>query len=508
MIAVRNEGVAGCYAPVAVAALPTTVAGPDARGRSSERLRLLRELGARAVPSWAALETGADGRTQLVIVERAERGAFDDAEIADWIRDARRMAALDHPSVARVRDVVIREGEVLVVSDFVDGVTWRDYSASAPLESALRVALDVLAGLSALHGLRDGRKTPPPLIHGALGPDEVVVGLDGVARVVGASRPQSASAAQAGASCAHLAPEVLLEDDSADARADVYSVGVLLWEAIARRPFLPDMQPSAIVSTLLSGRAPAVTVPPDAPWAEAVAAIVQRALSADPEKRFPSAAAMAAEVRRAGGARVTATSRIAGAVREAFGEGIRARRADLERGEVRASDVSIRGARPVRPPPEAAPQAAHDAQTVPPPAPNAPTVPPPALPGPPDAPEMDLPFVPPFATPAPRRRGPLGVAIAATAVVVVALGAWWAASRGPDTRSAAPANTMPATATAAATVPRPAPPPAVDSAPSAPEPASAPSPPPAVEPAPAKPALHAPPPPRPRARRGYDPQGI
>src|ERR1019366_6560547 len=285
---------------VAVAALSTPDPKADARGeRPAERLRLLRPLGAPSVPAWAALDASVEGSERLVVADRARRRVFDDADIADWIRDARRLEALDHPNVARVRDVIIRSDEVLVVSEYVDGVRWSELAVAAPpppLETALRVLVDVLAGLNALHNLRDARREPLRLFHGALTPETLVVGLDGVTRLVGAARPRGA-AARAGGS-AYLAPEVLLEDDTADARADTYGVGVMLWEALSGAPFLPDLQPAAIVTHLLSGRAPPVTVPASLPWAAPLADVVKRAMSADPGKRFGSASAMAAELRR------------------------------------------------------------------------------------------------------------------------------------------------------------------------------------------------------------------
>ncbi len=333
-----------------MAALPTPDPRPDARAQASDdRLRLLRELGAQAVPAWAAIESLADASTRLVVVERAERKAFDDGEIADWIRDARRLSALDHPNVARVRDVIIRSGEILVVSEFVDGVRWREFATTTTLETALRVFVDALTGLSALHNMRDARDAKRQvfkLVHGGLTPDCVVVGLDGIARVVGASRPRSATARLAGTGSAYLAPEVLLEDDAVDARADVYSVGVMLWEALSQRRFLPNMQPSAIVTQLLSGRVPGVTLPEGSPWAAPLADVVTRALSADPEKRFSSAAAMAADLRRIGALKLPLALRVAAGVRATFGKAISARRAELERGEVDANKGPLRGSKP------------------------------------------------------------------------------------------------------------------------------------------------------------------
>jgi serine/threonine protein kinase len=305
---------------------------------------MLRELGSRPASTWAALESIADGRTQLVVVERAARGGSGaDPEIADWVRDAKRLATLEHPNVARVRDVVIRSDEVIVATEFVDGVTWAQLSTATPppsLEVALRVLVDVLTGLAAVHNLRDAARVPLKLVHGALTPRCVIVGVDGVSRVVGAARLHSPTALRQGRESAHLAPEVLLADDSADARADTYSVGVMLWEALTGRPLFPNMQPSAIVTHLLSGRVPRATAPDGLPWAAPLVDVAARALSPDPQKRFESASAMAAELRRVAGTRLPAPVRAAALVRATFGDRIQARRDALERGETHSNHVS------------------------------------------------------------------------------------------------------------------------------------------------------------------------
>ncbi len=452
------------------------------------------------MPAWAALDSRAAEGARLVVVERVERDAFEDGEIADWIRDARRLSALEHPNVARVRDVVIRRSDVLVVSEFVDGVRWTEFAASAPLETALRVLVDALTGLSAIHNLRDPgdpKRQLFKLVHSGLTPDCIVVGLDGVSRVVGASRPRSATARLAGSGSAYLAPEVLLEDESADARADIYSVGVLLWEALSRKRFLPGMQPSAIVTQLLGGRVPAVTIPAASPWAAPLADVVMRALSADPEKRFSSAAAMSAEVRRIGALKLPLAIRLAAGVREAFGDTAKARREELERGEIRPSAISLRSSRP--PVEEISidetdevPEASQSASTVPPPmAPDegaegavpAPIaippldLPPPAIVAPPapaaDAAQSTVPSVatpqaPPAAVasplgdadanatitaapfalatsampappqaPAGRPKGILRIVAGAIAVLGIGGATFWVASRGPATHPAA-----------------------------------------------------------------------
>lgn len=363
---------------------------PDARGSpSAERFRLLRELRSKAVRAWAALESLAGGGTRLVVVERVARGAtFSDQAIAEWVRDAKRLAALEHPNVARVRDVVIRGDEVLVASEFVDGVRWSELAAAEPappLEVGIRVLVDVLSGLSAIHNLRDAQRQPLKLIHGELTPEHVVVGADGVARVVSACRARANAAQRPPAAARYLAPEVLLADESADARADVYGVGVMLWETLTGRLLFEGLSPSMIVTHLLSGRVPRAAVPEDAPWAAPLVDVVARALSADPAQRFASATAFAAEVRRVAGVKLPSAPRVAAAVRTTFGEVIRERREALERGDLPAGrEVSSVDERPADSiDVEVEPEPASRAPTPVPLPPTASTKPPPPLPAPP-----------------------------------------------------------------------------------------------------------------------------
>ncbi|HEX3343662.1 MAG TPA: hypothetical protein VHS09_03775, partial [Polyangiaceae bacterium] len=83
--------------------------------------------------------------------------------------------------MARVRDVVIRGEEVFVAGEFVDGVRWSELVGGprrVSLEISLRVLVDVLSGLSAVHNLRDAKREPLKLVHGELTPECVVVGID------------------------------------------------------------------------------------------------------------------------------------------------------------------------------------------------------------------------------------------------------------------------------------------------------------------------------------------
>jgi serine/threonine-protein kinase len=548
------------------------VTSPEGRESApSERFRWLRELGSHALPAWAVLEASsgpsisavprAGAGTRLVVVQRAMRARFDDAELADWVRAARRVATLQHPNVARIRDAVIRKDDVLVVGDYVDGVRWSELAArGTPLAVALRVFVDILSGLGAIHALRDAAKQPLKLVHGALSPDAVIVGADGSARIVDCVRPAGALRGRSSEGSAYRAPEVLLGDATADQRADVYSAGVMLWEALSGARLFDGAQPSTIVTTLLSGRVPRATTPRDAPWAAALEGTIARALSAEPDKRFPSASEMAAEIRRIVGSRLGAAARVASWIDESFGEAIRRRRRELEgtpagahagvavdlvdaaieidefevaSAPVLAAAVAPRAPAPSMPVAAVAPRA---------PAPSMPVAPPPfaapvlasaaassaITPEPIPAPSFGSPTSSPSAPPARRRRL---VALIAAGLVVCLVS--WAALR--PSRSEAHARRDPAPldrAPGAAELPAPpadvAPPSAeapaartapatdiaaADTASATDAPASGPSP--ANEapasnepPAPPSPARAAPPRPRAPRKHSYEPQGI
>ena len=301
------------------------------------RYRLLRELGSRVLSTYAALHEQ-DGGNHLFVIERLARGGrVGDEDAADYIRDARRIAELEHPNIVRVREVGIRPDEVIVASDYIEGETLESMLGfaglggvgKAPLDVVLRALVDVLTGLGALHNLRDVKRQPLKLVHGELTPANVVVGLDGTARVIQVCRVQALATRPGRTGSGYLAPEVLLADGSADPRSDVYSVGVLLWEALSGRRMLSEAAPHAIVAHILSGRVARAVAPADAPWANDLVAVAHRALSADPTARFANSAAMAAELRRVAGAKLATTGRVAAFVKQAYGAKIAARREAL-----------------------------------------------------------------------------------------------------------------------------------------------------------------------------------
>ncbi len=328
--------------------------------------KLVRQLGARALPSYAAIDPKPRRpEDALCVVERLARktslasgrsrvdSTGENAGVlsvgaeaaAEFLRDAKRLTQLKHPNLVKVREVVLGTSTVLVVMDWIEGEVFSDIQRMAkaqdvpiPLGGSLRIVVDLLEGLSALHEVCDAKRERLQIVHAEVAPRNVVVGTDGRAVLV---HPLRAPAGTAHATRSHgpaiigyLAPEVLLGDQTADQRADVYGAGVMLWEALAgHRMHGDDDDPGEIVMRLLGGKIAAPTFPTDSPWAAPLVEVARRAVSPDPSTRFPNATAMLAEVRRVAGARLAPKLTVAALVEAVAGARIRVRTAALVREE-------------------------------------------------------------------------------------------------------------------------------------------------------------------------------
>jgi serine/threonine-protein kinase len=310
----------GSLAPAAIVPRATESA-PLAHGVAP--YEVLGVLGDRKPPVRVARRSAA-GRASLVVVERFEdalRGGSEEG--AAFLRRARRVATLAHPNLAQVREVLVNGDDLLVASPFLDGEKlselWCFDREVMPIEVALRVLVGVLTGLGALHRLSDAQQRPLNLAHGEVAPATILLGVDGVARVLHAVARQAPGAEPEFASLGYVAPEVQA-GDAQDERADVFSAGVLLWEMLSGRPCTED--PAAGI--------PLASVPEGASWAKGLVEVAARAIEAAPADRWPTAVAMAAQIHQAAGSRVASVSTVAAWVGSRAGERVRARRDRIE----------------------------------------------------------------------------------------------------------------------------------------------------------------------------------
>ncbi len=265
------------------------------------------------------------------------------------LTEARRAIEVDHPCIVRVKSAEAAGAEILVATDYVDGEPYpmllaaaREHSRPVTLKVTLRIVCDVLAGLAAMHGGTGGARHER-LIFGHLGPDDVLVGADGLTRLAIAARQIRAESA-----IGYLAPEIALGGDAdADERSDVFAVGVFLWEALAQQRLFDETTLDGLVAAQLRGGIPVPPLPDDAPWADGVLDVAMRALAPDPGDRYVGAGAMLESLLEAAGRRVGTAGDIVELVESLVGPYIRARRREASMPNT-ASNSDIRATSPDR----------------------------------------------------------------------------------------------------------------------------------------------------------------
>lgn len=229
--------------------------------------------------------------------------ARDDGFVAMFVDEARLAARVRHPNVVATLDVVVDGGELFLVMEHVLGVTLAELTRLArargkrlPPALAAGIVAGALDGLHAAHEATNEHGEPLGLVHRDVSPENVLVGADGVARVLdfgfarAAGRLHVSTEGILKGKVAYMAPEQISADVTSR-RSDVYAAGVVLWEALVGRRLFEGETVGGIVGQMLLGDvAPPSRAAPDVP--KALDAVVLRALSPVPEARFATAKEM------------------------------------------------------------------------------------------------------------------------------------------------------------------------------------------------------------------------
>jgi len=204
------------------------------------------------------------------------------------IASLRAIAALKSPHLALVRPARLGLGfessganqkTLAEVEDLLGG------PGRLSLPYSLRWLMDAMDGLGVLHRTLS-------FVHGEVQPEHLVLGDDGVGRLIPVVRAHWVRGEErAPERLYYLAPEKLL-GDRVDVRSDVFSLGVMLWEALAGQRLLEAHTVDDIIARLMGGGIPRAHAPEAEAWTEPLAAIAERAIAVDPGRRFASVAEM------------------------------------------------------------------------------------------------------------------------------------------------------------------------------------------------------------------------
>lgn len=286
----------------------------------------------------------ARGEARLVALKRPHPHLLDDPrQRASFLAEARLASRIHHAHVVEVREVEEDEGGLQLVMDYVEGASLGQLilhgarsGGRLPPGVAVRVVLDACAGLHAAHELRDEVGAPLDLVHRDVSPQNLLVGLDGATRVTDFGVAKEVRAARAATTegvlkgkIGYLAPEYV-RGRPIDRRADVFAMGVVLWEALAHKRLFRGAHEAEALELVLHEPAPPVSLyAPEA--GTALDAVLARALEKCPDDRFSSAEALADALRAAAepAGLVASREEVARAVEAAVGEELRVRRAEI-----------------------------------------------------------------------------------------------------------------------------------------------------------------------------------
>jgi serine/threonine-protein kinase len=224
----------------------------------------------------------------------------------ELIKEAKLAARLRHPNVVAVLDVGQESGDVFLVMEYVEGDVLSGLGRAAkalgerlPAAIAMRILADSLAGLHAAHELCGDDGTSLQLVHRDFSPQNILVGVDGVARLTDfgiAKVAGSVTLTRKGlvkGKVAYMSPEQV-RGMSLDRRSDIWAAGVVAWELVAGRRLYPPGDDIVTAFRIVSQPPPRLrTVEPET--APALDECIARALSPDLDQRF----ATAEEFRRA-----------------------------------------------------------------------------------------------------------------------------------------------------------------------------------------------------------------
>ncbi len=259
---------------------------------------------------------GDEGFSRIVAAKRLHPEFAEDSEfVAMFLDEARIASKVHHRNVVPVLDVVTTQDEVLLVQELVHGAPlhWllnktRQLQERIPIDIAVSIATQVLAGLHAAHELVDEMGVALHVVHRDVSPQNVMVATDGTARLLDFGVAKASMAAHTTregtykGKLAYSAPEQLR--GHATKQSDLYALAVVLWELIVGHRMHGAQSEVELVATIMTGRLPtlAETLAPEREWQAigddswsqvvAVDAIISRGLAVDVADRWTTAVEM------------------------------------------------------------------------------------------------------------------------------------------------------------------------------------------------------------------------
>jgi serine/threonine protein kinase len=267
------------------------------------RYRLICELGSGGMARvYLALTTGLAGFTKLAVLKvmRAELAKKPEA-VKLFLGEARLAARFNHPNVVQTTELGEDGGSYFISMEYLEGLPLgsllgKTQSSPLPLAARLEIACQLLDGLGYLHELSDLGGSPLNLVHRDISPSNVFVTFEGTVKLLdfGVAKAEGVTEETAAGGfkgkLGYAAPEQLR--GQSDARADIFTAGLLLWETLSYRRLRRDRAYADIVrgrgtgtdAALMRRRAHGIPDP--------LLEICVKAAAHNPEDRYQTASAL------------------------------------------------------------------------------------------------------------------------------------------------------------------------------------------------------------------------
>ncbi len=257
---------------------------------------------------YLAVTQGPGGFHKLLVVKLLRRALVKEPDFLAMFMDEARLAArLSHPNIVQTYEVGQDGGVYFIAMEYLDGqplhhvLTRFSNMGGLPVLAHLRVLAELLNGLHHAHELRDYDGSLLQVVHRDITPQNVFLTYDGQVKLVDfgiAKAMDSVAETRVGllkGKLPYMAPEQV-RGEKVDRRADIFSAGVMLWEAVAGRRMWKGLGSDIeIAKRLAEGDIPSL---PSGAHADnpQLRMIVEHALAPRVDERYPTAAAFHAEL--------------------------------------------------------------------------------------------------------------------------------------------------------------------------------------------------------------------
>ncbi len=253
---------------------------------------------------------GVAGFEKLVCIKRILPSYVQDAEfVSMFLGEARIAARISHPNVCQVFELGQLDGQYYIAMEYLEGVPVsafrrRDrYPAPPDPRLVVGIAVQACEGLHHAHQLKGPDGQPLGVVHRDISPQNLFITADGIVKVLdfGIAKIQSASqkttTGTVKGTYAYMPPEQL-RAEGVDRRSDVFAMGAVVWELLARRHLFQRETDFLTFQAICTDPIPDVcTYRPDLP--PEMGAVITRALARDREERWPTARAFGEALQKA-----------------------------------------------------------------------------------------------------------------------------------------------------------------------------------------------------------------